>query len=405
MIEGIGNTLTMGGLFLEGLLSFFSPCVLPLVPLYIGYLTSDAKTVDEEGNVTYKRGRVMALTAAFVLGICMVFVIAGLASDVLRRFFLSHEYMFQIIGGIVLLLFGLVCMDVIQIPLLSSTHMKQMDVTGKMSLLKAWLMGFLFSFAWSPCVGPMLGQAIVLAADSESKLTGWMYIGSYGLGFILIFILLGLFTREILELLKKYRGVVKYTGLIAGLVVVLAGFWMLYQGFSSVSSLTSTSTEISNETESKEESDTDTDTDSDTVTVDDLDIALKDINGNVISMKDYEGKIVILDFFGTWCYYCNEELPHLKSLQESRDDVKIILVAAPGVNGEGDAAYVEEYLAKAGYSFTVVYDTELTATYAYGVSGYPTTYIVKKDGSYLGYLGGYVDEETLLEVIAQADEN
>jgi len=122
-------------------------------------------------------------------------------------------------------------------------------------------------------------------------------------------------------------------------------------------------------------------------------------------MKDYEGKIVILDFFGTWCYYCNEELPHLKCLQESRDDVKIILVAAPGVNGEGDAAYVEEYLAEAGYSFTVVYDTELAATYAYGVSGYPTTYIVKKDGSYLGYLGGYADEETLLEVIAQADEN
>ena len=81
-----------------------------------------------------------------------------------------------------------------------------------------------FSFAWSPCIGPLLAQAIVLAAQSES---GWLYIACYAAGFVIIFLLLGLFTEEVLQLLKKYRGVVKYTGIIAGLVVLWMGGYML----------------------------------------------------------------------------------------------------------------------------------------------------------------------------------
>lgn len=214
--------ITAGSLFLEGLLSFFTPCVLPLVPLYIGYLTKDARIEDEAGNVTYDRKRTLFLTIGFVLGICTVFFLAGLGSSALRMFFADNSILFQIAGGILLLLSAAVSLHLIRIPLLERTYQKNMDLSGGMHFLKAYLLGFFFSFAWSPCVGPMLAQAMMMAAQADSS-AGWLYIFSYAAGFIVIFLLLGLFTGEVLNLLKKHRGIVKYTGILSGIVVAAMG--------------------------------------------------------------------------------------------------------------------------------------------------------------------------------------
>ena len=84
-------TISAYSLFVEGLLSFFSPCVLPLMPLYISYLTRDAREENEDGTYTYRRGRTFLLTLCFVLGICTVFFLAGLGSAALRNFFADHK--------------------------------------------------------------------------------------------------------------------------------------------------------------------------------------------------------------------------------------------------------------------------------------------------------------------------
>ena len=107
-------------LFLEGILSFFSPCALPLVPLYIGYLTKDTREEDEEGNTTYNRKKTMLLTLGFVLGISVVFFIAGLTSSVLRVFFNENKIYFLIIGGFLLILLGL---SALHIPVIPSENM------------------------------------------------------------------------------------------------------------------------------------------------------------------------------------------------------------------------------------------------------------------------------------------
>ncbi|HCK89014.1 MAG TPA: cytochrome C biogenesis protein, partial [Erysipelotrichaceae bacterium] len=105
-----------GGLFLEGLLSFFTPCVLPLVPLYVGYLTQETKSTDAEGNIVYDRKRTLFLTAGFVLGICTVFFLAGLGAGALHTFFTSHSLQFMLAGGFFLILMGLYSANIIQIP-------------------------------------------------------------------------------------------------------------------------------------------------------------------------------------------------------------------------------------------------------------------------------------------------
>lgn len=412
-------------LYLEGLLSFFTPCVLPLVPLYIGYLTQDAKTTNEDGTVTYHRGRTMYLTTAFVLGICAVFVIAGLGSTALHTFFIDHRLAFQLTGGILLVAFGLVSLNIIRIPFLNGTHTHRFEVKGGMNFIKAYLMGFFFSFAWSPCVGPLLAQAIVKAASAQNAVTGWMYIGSYALGFISIFLLLGIFTTEILNFLKRYHGAVKYTGILAGIIVIAMGFWTLGQGVqtynasvqTAAASIAAESTMASKASESSKASTGSTTTpesqttapseeaqpaSNDPADIEIYDFTLQDAAGRSISLSSYKGKTVILNFFGTWCYYCNEELPDLQKVKDSQSDVQILLVAAPGVNGEGSISDVESYMAAKGYSMKIVYDTNLAVTRMYRISGYPTSFIYQPDGTMFGYVPGYMDSSLLQSYIDQA---
>lgn len=388
----------MSSLFLEGLLSFFSPCVLPLVPLYIGYLTKDAQKTDEQGNVTYARGRTFIATAAFVLGICTVFVLAGLGSGVLHDFFTANTVMFQLITGFLLVLFGLFGLHIIRIPLLERTYQMKVNVSAPAGFLRAWIMGFGFSFAWSPCIGPMLAQALVLAASAENKAAGWMYIASYAAGFIVIFLMLGLFTSEVLNFLKKYRNAVKYTEMLSGLIVLCVGIWTLSQGFATVHALQKRTgdTVVGEVTETADAEQ------SDVMTIEELNFTLKDAAGVSHQLTDYKGKTVLLNFFGTWCYYCNMELPGLQEVQNTRDDVTVVLVAAPGVNGEGDIASVEKTMSEAGYTMQILYDETLEVTGRYGISGYPTTFIFCPDGTLLGYAPGYISDEQLQSALDEA---
>ena len=232
----MNTQLGIGSLFLEGLLSFFSPCVLPLIPVYFAYLSGGSKTADENGNVHYDRLKTFLLTTGFVLGIITVFAIASLAAPLLRNVFQSYRVLFEVIGGMFLVFMGLYALEIIQIPLLSKLmHNRTME--GSMSFVKAYLFGFTVSFAWTPCVGPMLAQAIMAASRAQNTLTGWLYMGSYTLGFVLIFLIAGLFTSEVLEALKKFRNVTKYTGILCGLIVLGMGVWMIAQGCQDYSNL------------------------------------------------------------------------------------------------------------------------------------------------------------------------
>ena len=221
-------------LFLEGLLSFFTPCVLPLVPLYIGYLTSDQKEYDSPAA---KRIHTAAVTFFFVLGICTVFFIAGLGTSVLHEFFSEHRLLFLLAGGFLLLVLGAYYLGMIQIPFLEKERRISLAKPGKGGYLNAWLLGFFFSFAWSPCIGPLLTTAIIAAAGAATRATGWLYLGAYSLGFIFMFILIGLFTEEVLALINKRRSIVKYTKILGGLVIVGMGCYMLYQSADMINKL------------------------------------------------------------------------------------------------------------------------------------------------------------------------
>lgn len=377
-----------GALFLEGLLSFFSPCVLPLVPLYIGYLTSGIDT-----NLSKAKARIQTTvrTLFFVLGISTVFFLAGLGSSALRYFFQKNTIFFSIIGGFLLILFGLFSLGIIDIPFLQREHRIVSFKQNKNGIIRSYLLGFFFSFAWSPCVGPLLASAILKSASAESALIGWIYIGCYTLGFIIIFILLGLFTEEVLMLLKKNTNIVRYTKIIGGIVVLYMGIYMLNTGFTSIKALenrTLDNTTVVDNT--NDESLTD---------IEKYSFTLKDSHGNDVTLSEYKGKTVVLNFFATWCTYCKMELPSLEEINNTRDDIVIFLVATPDIGNEGSKEYIESFMEENGYSMTVLYDETGEVVSKYNVSGLPTSFFFKPDGSVLGYVPGYVEESNLIGIL------
>ena len=97
-----------------------------------------------------------------------------------------------------------------------------------MTWLNAYLMGFFFSFAWSPCIGPMLASALVVSAGASSQLLGMAYIGAYALGFVIMFLIVGLFTEELLNLFQKKRNIIRYTEIIGGIIIICMGAYMLF---------------------------------------------------------------------------------------------------------------------------------------------------------------------------------
>lgn len=382
-----------GALFLEGLLSFFSPCVLPLVPLYIGYLTSGIDT-----NLSKAKARIQTTvrTLFFVLGISTVFFLAGLGSSALRYFFQKNTIFFSIIGGFLLILFGLFSLGIIDIPFLQREHRIVSFKQNKNGIIRSYLLGFFFSFAWSPCVGPLLASAILKSASAESALIGWIYIGCYTLGFIIIFILLGLFTEEVLMLLKKNTNIVRYTKIIGGIVVLCMGIYMLNTGFTSIKALENRT--LDNTTV------VDNTNDENLTDIEKYSFTLKDSHGNDVTLSEYKGKTVVLNFFATWCTYCKMELPSLEEINNTRDDIVIFLVATPDIGNEGSKEYIESFMEENGYSMTVLYDETGEVVSKYNVSGLPTSFFFKPDGSVLGYVPGYVEESSLISILEECQK-
>ncbi|MBQ6357050.1 MAG: redoxin domain-containing protein [Solobacterium sp.] len=393
------ETLGFGSLFLEGLLGFFSPCVLPLIPLLFGYLTSGM----QEASDSQRRIRTLLRTLFFVLGICSVFFLMALGSFAFGMFIQNHARLFQMFGGMFLILFGLHAAGLIQIPALEKEHRIERMQNGPMNLLQAFLMGFFFSFAWTPCNGPLLASAIVMASTAASRMTGMLYIASFCAGFILMFLLIGLFTEEALAFLGRHRDVVKYTQKLGGALIICMGSYMLWQTAREINQIEQAVNTASAGSQPQQGG-------ASSVQAEGTDLekygfTLPDKDNNPVNIKDYSGKTIVVTFFGTWCHYCNELLPDLETVNNTREDVQIVLVATPNLGSEGNVEYIEKYMADKGYDMQIVYDSTYEMTQFYGVSGYPTTFIYQPDETMFGYVPGYITAETLNEYLDRAASN
>lgn len=408
-------SISAAAVFLQGLLSFFSPCVLPLVPLYIGYLSGGTGMRGEDGRMHYEQGKVLLHTFFFVLGVSFAFFLMGWGVSAIGTFFRDWQVWFAGIGGILVILFGFYQLGVFgSLEWLGREHHLPFELDQLvMSPVTALLMGFTFSFAWTPCVGPALTSVLILAASAETRLMGLTLIGVYILGFVLPFLAVGLFTTSLLELFKKYRGVVQYTVKAGGILMICMGVMMVTGTMNAVSGyLSEDVTEQEDQQENEVEPVSEAETEESQKDVDpqplppSIDFTLKDQFGNTHTLSDYKGKTIFLNFWATWCPPCRAEMPDIQKLYEAYDtegdNALIVLgVAGPEIGQEGTEEEITAFLEEQGYTYPVLMDTSGELFQAYGVSALPTTYMIDRDGNIFGYVSGMLSMDMMENIIEQ----
>lgn len=423
--------------FLQGILSFFSPCVLPLLPLYIGYLSGGTAQVGEDGKVYYERKKVFVHTLFFVIGISFAFFLLGFGFSTMGNFFRSNQLLFTTVGGILIVFLGLYQLGVFGSSKVLGKERRVLLPLEKMTMspITAFLMGFTFSFAWTPCVGPALTSVLLMTATAETQLTGMLLIGVYTLGFVLPFLAVGLFATTLLDFFKKYRSVVKYTVKIGAILMIVMGLLMFTGKMNAISGylsdISAESVEKSvedeadvsgqdsgstadgaavSETETEETETEETEieeTESEDVPAPDFELV--DQYGNTHTLADYEGKTIFLNFWATWCPPCRAEMPDIQKLYEEYaeagdDSVAIVGIAAPNYAGEESAEEIAAFLEENGYTYPVLMDEGGKLFMQYGIYSYPTTFMIDKNGNVLGYASGQLTEDIMRDIIRQAIE-
>ncbi|MDF1499849.1 MAG: cytochrome c biogenesis protein CcdA [Anaerolineales bacterium] len=212
---------------LAGLLSFLSPCVLALVPAYIGYL--GGRSVTPSGEVVDNRWVTFSHGLAFVLGFSIIFVILGAAASALGALLYDLRTILAKVGGIVVIIFGLHTTGLITIPFLDYDTRRQTRPDPGLGYLSSALMGVFFSAGWAPCVGPVLGAVLTLALTGGEILTGVVLLSAYSIGLAVPFLLAALGVGRVAELMSRYGKAVRYLSIATGIILVIVGV-LLFTG-------------------------------------------------------------------------------------------------------------------------------------------------------------------------------
>lgn len=412
---GLSSSINFAMVFTEGLVSFFSPCVIPLIPLYMGYLAGGAKEKDADGTIKYERKTVLLHTIFFILGISVAFFILGLGFSSLGSVLKEYRDVLSKVGGAIIIILGLNQLGLFKIKFLNKQfRMTSKASTKKMNPLVAFVMGFGFSFAWTPCVGPALASVLILASNAKSVLEGNLLVVVYILGFLIPFVLLGLFTGETLNFIKKNPKIMNGIVKLGAVILIVMGAMLMFgtldkfeaklSGASSTQeSIEAQTDESSKEKEAKETEDSSQSEDGDPYQDERqmmLPIELKDQNGNTVNIeKEFKGKVVFLNFFATWCPPCKQEIPDIEKLYEdngfNKNDVAVVAVASPGQGREQDEAGVKKFIDEMGIKYPVLMDTTGEVFGKYQVYSLPTTFLIDKEGKIYGYVTGGITRDVM----------
>ena len=206
--------------FGAGLISFLSPCVLPLIPGYISYISgSSLNELRENKSVN------LLPIILFTVGFSIVFIIFGAASTFLGQVLLQNSYELRIGAGLIIIIFSLHIIGLINIKFLN--YEKRIHTNSNTNFFSPVLIGMAFAFGWTPCIGPILGSILVLAATEESLNKGIFLLFSYSLGLAIPFILSGYLIQKFLIFSKNFKKNISLVSKVGGIILLITGILIL----------------------------------------------------------------------------------------------------------------------------------------------------------------------------------
>ena len=206
--------------FGAGLLSFLSPCVLPLIPGYISYISGSPLN-----DLIKKKNINLTPIILFSLGFSSVFITFGAASTYLGQVLLQNSYELRLIAGLIIIIFSLHIIGVINIKFLN--YEKRIQTSSNVNFYSPILIGMAFAFGWTPCIGPILGSILVLAATEESLTKGILLLSFYSLGLAIPFILSGYLIQRFLIFSKNFKQNIGLVTKIGGIILLITGILIL----------------------------------------------------------------------------------------------------------------------------------------------------------------------------------
>ncbi|HEX6185121.1 MAG TPA: cytochrome c biogenesis protein/redoxin [Pyrinomonadaceae bacterium] len=378
-----GSNITILIAFVAGILSFLTPCVLPLVPGYIS-LMSGVSVEHLKGEGEGSRGAawraVIANSLAFNVGISLIFMLLGATAGWVGNVLFSTPWV-RILGGVVIILFGLQMMGVLKIGALYRDTRKFSDEKPRGPLGSA-LLGVAFAAGWTPCIGPILGGIIGLAATSGGWKSGLILSAVYSAGLALPFLVVGLLMNAFLGFYAKFRRHLHKVEVASGILLIAIGLLVASNSLTWVASFASrylpnaenlVRQDEPGATSAAAQPATSAPGGAETAP----DVSLTTIDGKPLKLSELRGQVVLLNFWATWCVPCRSEIPSLNALEK---DLAARGFKVLGVSTSDSAELIRDYQKDVRQDYTVAVGDDGVAN-SYSVGVLPTTFIIDRAGN------------------------
>ena len=221
---------------LAGLLSFFSPCILPLIPAYFTFITGLSLDELTDARTRQVRARVIRATLSYVLGFSLVFVLMGASASFIGGAMFKYRDWIRIIGGILIILFGIHMTGLIRFKPLEFERRLQVQ-KKPLHFMGTFFVGMAFGAGWSPCIGPLLGSILIVAGNQETVADGIGLLSVYAAGLAMPFLVLSLFVDSLLTFIKKASWSIRYINVTAGVLLLIIGLLLVTDKLSLISAI------------------------------------------------------------------------------------------------------------------------------------------------------------------------
>ena len=220
------ESISYSAALMAGLLSFFSPCILPLIPAYFTFITGLSLEELTEARTAGVRSRVIRATIAYVLGFSVVFILMGASASLIGGAIFKYRAWIRIAGGIAIIFFGLHMTGLFRLRALEFERRLHLQ-KKPLHMLGTFVVGMAFGAGWSPCIGPLLGSILIVAGNQETVGQGVGLLSVYAAGLAVPFLVLSVFIDSLMTLIKKISWSIKYINVTAGVLLLILGLLLV----------------------------------------------------------------------------------------------------------------------------------------------------------------------------------